>query len=323
MEAIVDDITAGSAWVAATAVNATNNRVIPENLTLSYLTGGSEGSYTATEWTAALLALEAEDVQFVSTPDDSSTIHASIKTHCESMSAVTGRKERQFLVGAPWKTGTVATEITNAKSASSNLNSKYGMYVFNGGTQYDVNSVIQNYGGSYAACMLMGMKCALAINGPLTFKKLNFIDLEWTLSTSQQEDLIENAVALNNYDNAGIPQHVRQVNSYQTDDLKWNEFSMVTEMLFAARDLRSYLEGLFVGNAGYNLASGVIEGAVESRLTQYADLGVFVKDATGTAWWNVQISISGDTVMVDYDAYLTAPINFIFITNHFHELVIA
>lgn len=322
MEAIIDTINAGSAWVDATAVNATNNRVIPENLAETYLTTGAEGTYDTTAWTNSLTMLEAEDIQFISTPDSTASYHAQIKTHCESMSAVTGKKERQFVVGAPWGTGTVATDISNAVSASSTLNSKYGMYVFNGGTQFNNAGVVTNFAASFVACMLMGMKTAAALNVPLTFKTLNLLSLEHRLSDSQLETLLEGSVAPNAYNASGIAHHVRQLNTYQTNDLKWNEFSMATEMLFASRDLRTYLEGLYIGQPGTVVTSGAFRGSIENRLATYEELGIFVRDpTTNESWWNVQVTISGDQVTVDYDAYITAPINFTFVTNHFHELV--
>ena len=317
MQAIIDTVTAGSALVVATAANAANDRAIPDNLTETYLTGGTEGSFTATEWTAALLALEAEDIQFVSTPDITAAVHASIKTHCEAMSAVTGKKERQFLVGGGW-----GDSAATAKSAAAVINSKYGKYVFNGGTARNNAAVVTNFPASYVGCMLMGMKCASAINVPLTFKTLNLIDVENKLTDSVLEDLIRNGTAPVNLNSNGLPFLVRQVTTYLTADLKWNEFSMVTEMLFASRDLRGYLEELFIGKPGTSLTGGVLRGAVEARLALYAELGIFIADpSTGLSWWNVTITISGDTVTVDYDAYLTAPVNFIFVTNHFHELV--
>lgn len=317
VQAILDTMNFNSNYVTAEAINATNNRLIPDNVaTAVYFTGGSEGTYTGTEWATALTALEAEDVQFIATPDSSNTIHASIKTHCEAMSAVTGRKERQFLVGNAW-----GTTVDNAVTESKTLNSKWGMKVYNGYTQYDVNGVIQNYDASYTACLLLGMACAGAINEPLTFKKLNVISLEKKLSKTDLEKLIENGVCPVAYNSQTLPHIVRQVNTYQTDDLKWNEFSMVKEMGFVSRDLRDYLEQLFVGKPGSSLYGGVIRGAVEARLARYTDLGIFSKDSNGVSWWNVSISLAGDTVNIDYDAYLTAPVNFLFVTNHFHELV--
>jgi len=320
--AIIDTVNAKSERLTAEAANGVNELVIPENLALTYVTSGSEGTYSTTEWTNNLITLEAEDIQFISTPSTEAAVHAAIKTHCQSMSAVTGRKERQFLVGGAVASAVIATEISTATAAAAVLNSPYGMYVFNGGTQRDVNGEIQTYAASYAACMLMGMKCSMATNQPLTFKELNFIALEWKLSDSQLETLLKNGVAPLNYSPNGQPRLVRQFNTYQTSDLKYNEFSVVTEMLFVSRDLRVFLENRFIGKPGTAVTGGVLKGAVESRLAIYEDMGLFIRNPSEErAWWGVTISMSGDTIYIDYDAYITLPVNFEFITNHFHEMV--
>jgi hypothetical protein len=316
LEAIADTINSSSLLVEVELVFGSNDRAEPQNLAATYLTGGTEGDYDATQWTAALSALEAEDVNFVSTPDTDTSVHNSIKNHCTTMSSVTGRKERQFVVGHGWGT-TISTAISEAKI----LNSKWGATVFNGGYQFDLNGNKTAYHAGYAACMFAAMKTVLAINEPQTFKTVNFIELEQKVTDSDKEQLIRGGVAPIAYNSNGIPHVVRSVTNYQTADLKWNEFSMVTEMAFVSRDLRNFLETQFVGKAGTNIAGGVLEGSVKSRLSQYTELGVFIRDDSGTAWWNVQIVIVGDSVEVDYDAYLTAPVNFIFVTNHFHELV--
>ena len=96
---------------------------------------------------------------------------------------------------------------------------------------------------------------------------------------------------------------------------------MVSEMLFASRDLRSYLESMYVGQTGTLAAGGPLRGSVETRLFTFESLGLFTRNpATNQSWWNVTVSVAGDQVTIDYDAYITAPINFIFVTNHFHEL---
>ncbi len=316
MFAILNKLNNESNYVEASDVHAANDIEIPANLSLTYMASGVEGTYDASAWTASLTMLEAEDVQFISTPDSTAAFHAQIKTHVESMSSVTGRKERQFLVGGAW-----GDSVATATAASAVLNSRWGLYAFNGFVQYDVNGVVQNYAAAYYAGLLLGQKVAAAINAPLTYKTLNVISLEDKLTDSELETLIEGGVCTSNLNPTGIPITVRQVNSYQTDDLKWNEFSMVTEMGFVSRDLRTYLDGLFIGKPGTAVYAGAIRGAVESKLEIYTDLGIFTRDSDRIAWWNVQIAISGDTVTVDYDAYVTAPINFIFVTSHFHEVV--
>jgi hypothetical protein len=316
MYAIINTINSYSALCTASDVSAATGIGIPDNSTIAYLTSGSNGTYTNTEWTTALLALEAQDIQFISTPDPATTVAAAIKTHCVLMSSVTKRKERQFLLGATW--GEVAAaSITNAQA----LNSFHGLYVVNGGTARNISGVITNFDASYVGCMLMGMKCAGAINMPLTAKELNLISLEAALPDSTVENLLANGCCVINYDGNRIPAVVRQLNTYQTDDLKYNEFSMVTEMFFASRDLRKQLQDLFTGNPMIRTTLGVLSGAVKDKLQQYVDLGIFVADSLNRTFWNVIVSVKGDTVTVDYDANITAPINFIFVTAHMHEAI--
>ena len=316
MYAIIDTINAGSSYVDAVAANATVTITIPDNKVATYFTGGAEGSYTSTQWGLALTALEAEDVQFISTPDTSAAVHAVIKTHCASMNAVTGRKERQGLVGGAWG-DTVAT----ATAAAIVLNQEDMLYVYNGFTQRDVNGTVQNYAASYGACLLLGMTCGMAINMPLTSKQINIIAIEKKLTTTELETLIYNGVCPLNYNSKGLPTIIRQVTSYQSDNLIKNEFSMVKEKFFVSRDLRSNLEDLFVGQPGNASILGRIKNAVYTRLNTYVNMGIFTADSTGVSYWNIILTINGDTVTIDYDAYLTAPVNFIFITNHFHTIV--
>jgi len=314
MWAIIKTLNLLSGLVVASDVSAANGVTIPANLALTYFGSGVNGAYTATEWGNALSALEAEDVQLVATPDPEAASHASIKAHCESMSNVSNRKERQFLVGGAWA-GTIAAAKTDAQA----LNSKRGLYVHNGFVQRDEAGTLANYDASYAACLLGAIKSAAAINVPLTSKVLNVVSLESKLKPSEVEGLLELGVCPLNYNEQGLPHIVRQFNTYQTYDLKYNEFSMVTEMNFVSRDLRNYLHELFIGNPGIKTLLGSVEGAVRNRLQSYVDLGVFTQDAQGRTFWDIIVRLSGDKVLVDYNANVTAPVNFIFVTQHFSE----
>ena len=75
-------------------------RQVPDNTdAYVYFTGGTVGSYTVDQWTAALTALELEDVQIIATPSTDSGVHALISTHCSDMSNVINRKERTCILG--------------------------------------------------------------------------------------------------------------------------------------------------------------------------------------------------------------------------------
>lgn len=315
MQAIVDAVNSGSQLIEAEAVNDTNDRVVPSNISLTYMSGGGEGGYTSSEWSDALSALEAENVQLIATPNTDSAIHSSIQSHCVSMSSVTGKKERQALVG-----GTTGETVSEANTNSSNLNTETMLYAYNGGYQFDINGNRTLYSAGYAACMLGAMKTVMALNEPLTYKTLNFLETESKLKDSDLEQLILGGVAPIAYNSNGVPHMVRQVTTYQATDLKYNEFSMVFEMFYVSRDLRAFLQRQFTGRPSTAVVGGILVGAVESRLQEYVDLGLFTTGPEG-AFWNTRVVLNGDVADIDYDAYITTPVNFQFVTQHFHEPV--
>lgn len=316
MYGIIDAINAGSALVTAEDVSAATGNTVVANLANTYFTSGSNGSYTATEWGDALEALEAEEVQFIATPSTDASVHAAIKAHCVLMETATYKKERQFFVGGAW-----GESVATAASAAQTLRTYLGTRVTVGKVDYDVNGTLANFAPSYVACMLMAMKCAVALNMPLTAKQITAVSLEKKLRTSELETLLVAGVCPVGYSSTGLPVVVRQLTTYQQDDLKYNELSMVTEMFFVSRDLRTFLDQTFTGNPGVKTVLDSLKGLVESKLRQYVELGLFAEDSLGRTFWGLTIRVAGDTVYIDYNANIVAPINFMFITQHFSVAV--
>lgn len=313
--AIINAVNNGSQLATAMDVSGTNGVQPPSNDSAPvYFTGGGNGTYLSTDWTNALTALQAENVQIIATPDATLATMSAISAHCTFMSSTDQRKERQFIVG-----GAVGDALTLAITNSQSLNNYLGMYVFNGGWQFNINGVLTEYGASYAACMLAAMASAVSINVPLTRKTLNFVTLEQKLNQTDLVQAIQGGVAPINYNVSGIATMIRQVTTYQASNLIYNEFSMVREANYISYDLRNYLDPIFIGNPTVKTMLGTIQGAVQSRLNQYRDtLGIITTDSSGNSWWNLIISIAGDVANVDFDANLTAPLNFIFATSHLH-----
>ncbi len=313
--AIINAVNQGSQIATAADVSAANGIQPPSNdSATTYFSGGSNGTYQATDWTSALTALEAENVQLIATPDPTVSVMSAISDHCTFMSSTNQRKERQFVVG-----GAIGDSTTTAITNSQTLNNYLGMYVFNGGYQFNSSGVLTEYGASYVACMIAAIKSAVSINVPLTRKTLNLVSLEQKINQTDLQTLIQGAVAPVSYNVSGVANVVRQVTTYQAADLIYNEFSMVTEANFVQYDLRNYLDPLFIGNPAIKTMLGTLKGAVQARLNSYVDnLGIITTDANGRTWWNLTISISGDVANVDFDANLTAPMNFTFITGHLH-----
>ena len=325
---IIERINAESAFVTAELISGSAPaRTIDPVVNYVFFTGGNNGDYNATQLTDSLTILEAEDIQFMTTPDpDDATagvpsipgIKTAIKDHCERQSSTTGRRERQFIVGGAW--GESADDaITDARV----LNSFLGMRIFNGFRERNSLGNIRNWGSSYTACRLAGMASVLAINEPLTFKAIQADSLESSLNNSTLELLIRNSVAPVAYDDEGVPIFVRQVNSYQRANKIYNEFSAIREALFASRDLRTFIQRRLTGRPGTDVTEGMINGLVLSRLGRYVELGIFIGDENSPAFENVTVQLLSDSYILDYDANLTLPVNNVFVTSHFREFISA
>ncbi len=313
LQAVIDVIKT-LPWIGEAAYNTgAASRAVPDNDTdWVYFSGAIDGAYTSTEWDASLALLEAENIQFIGASVEEESIHLLIKNHCEKMNSVTGKSERQFILGGT--TGeTVAEAITRAK----NLKSSAGALCYPGFVHYDFDDMetTKTYSPAYYACKEIGRQVALALNEPATRKDVDVLQWEKTLKSTELDQLIAGGVWAGQMLKNGRKVNCRAITTYQGSRLQEVEFSMMREALFASRDLREALERTFIGRPGTNAILGDVDAIVMRKLAYYAtELQIFVGNPP---YSNYQKSVIGDQIKVEYDANLTAPINFIFITNHF------
>jgi len=297
-------------WITDAAYNVTaSGRVVPDNAaSWTYFSGGTDGAYTSSEFSSSLTLLENEDIQLVGTSSETAGIHALIKAHCESMNSVTGKNERQFIVGGA-SGETVAQVIVRAQA----LNSNAGALVYPEFQDYNESSTaIIWWSPAYYAAKLIGMTTTVALNEPLTNKQVSVLGFK-SLNTSDLENLIKNGVAAGRKNQVGQFVNVRMINTYQGSLLQQNEFSMMREALFINRDLRNAVESTFIGRALTNSIMADIDVTVNLKLNQYYDLGLFNGDPP---FWGYVKTVIGDQIVIEFSCYLTPPTNFIFITSH-------
>lgn len=312
LQALIDVLNE-SAWVEANYYTAAASRAVPDNETSwVYFTGAIDGAYTATEWGVSLTAVELEDVQFIGTSAEDSATHALIKTHCESMNSVTGKNERQFVVG-----GAAGETVAQASARAVAISSDAGMLAYPGFTHYDFNDYTKTkaWSPAYYAAKMIGMIVSLSVQEPITNKVVDVLAWEKNLTVTEAETLIKAGVSCGITTRSGRVINARGVTTFQGNLLQRNEFSMMRIALLVSRDLRSSVEDSFVGKAMTNSLLGKIDGVVIGKLSQYSDEGYF----TGSPqYWGYVKTVSGDQVKIDYNCYLTPPTNFIFLTSHMH-----
>jgi hypothetical protein len=297
-------------WIYSAEYNVTaSGRVLPDNIaTWAYFTGGTDGTYTTSEWTDSLEYLETQDIQFIGASSSDAGVHALISAHVDSMNSVTGRSERQAILGGA-SGETVAQVIARAEA----LNSMAVMLVYPEFQDWNAqNTAVVWWGPAYYAAKLIGLTTCLPLNEPLTNKVMSVLNFK-TLTNSELEQLIQGGVCAGYKNPLGLFVNVRQVTTYQGSELQKCEFSMVREALYVVRDLRNNVEQTFVGRAMTNSLLTDIDATVNLKLAQYAALGLFNGDPL---YWGYLRRVNGDQIIIEFNCHLTPPTNFIFITSH-------
>ena len=309
-------------YIGKTEVLSSTTRQVPDNTDgYVYFTGGTVGSYGTQQWTDALTALELEDVQIIATPSSDSGVHAAISAHCTSMSNVMNRKERTCILG-----GTVGMSDDAAIAEAQGLNNKLVSFCCDNPIKININTGnTDTLSGAMLGVMLAAMESAMSPNTPLTFKQLNVLGFTKIRNVTNITKLIKGGVLVCNANPEILSEYIciRALTTYQSDDLINNERSMVREDLFMNRDLRQAFTKA-IGTAGTRdnpIAStnGAIQ-TLKDKAKEWALNGYIIPTDSNENVWDIKVRVDGDKVYITYSRYLTAPVNFVFITaiNHIY-----
>jgi hypothetical protein len=282
-----------------------------------YFGGGASGAADATEYAAALLALESENVQIIATTSSDAAIHLLIKDHAQRMSAVEGRRERMAWVG-----GASGETVDAIVARSAQINSDLVNLAYPGFKAFDpINPAlgVKDCTAAMYACKLLGMEVSVAVNEPVTNKQMSVLAWGKTLTKAEIERLIQAGVTVGAKSDDGLLITVRGVTTFQGNVLQRNERSMVRESQYMARDFRSSMKG-DIGRPQTAVDVGTIRSVLLSKGVEWNNLGLIVKSLDKPLIWGLTISERGEAVFVEYHTYLTAPRNFIFGTANLHVL---
>lgn len=288
-----------------------SSRVVVDNIPYTYFTGGTtKNSASSSDWGTALAELETKDIQIIATTETNPDIHSLISDHCKAMSSTVNRKERSAWVGGP-----LNESDDDAMAHARALNNKLVSYVgdsvlFNN----PFTDAVEKVAGSVLAVMLAGMESAMAVNMSLTNKTLNVLGFTKTRTVTNMNNLIKAGVVVcqPSPDDPTDYVCIRSITTYQKDDLIANERSMTREAMYMDRDLRNrYRAG--VGMPGVNSVSSIAQTLIETA-KEWASSGYIIPSDDGKNVWDIKVSRKGDKDYVQYSRYLTAPINFVFIT---------
>ena len=293
-----------------------STRQTPDNMdSYEYFTGGSVGTYSVTQWQSALTALELEDVQIIATPSTDTSVHALISAHCTSMSDVIHRKERTAILG-----GSIGMSDESAIAAALGLNSRLISFCCDNPIKVNlISGNTETLSGAMLGVMLAAMESAMSPNTPLTFKALNVLGFAKIRTITNITNLIKAGLMVCNANPENLSEYIciRALTTFQGNDLINNERSMVREDLFMNRDLRAQFQSV-IGSAGISVNAAI--NTLKNRAAEWALNGYIVPTDDNQNVWDIKVRIDGDKVYITYSRYLTAPVNFVFITavNHIY-----
>jgi hypothetical protein len=303
----------GSSEGYLTATRQAGVGAVPTALAFTYLSGGSDGTVTNTEWSNAYTVLQGEDVQWVVPISSDSAIHAMNDAHCAYMSNV-ARMERRGIVGSALATADSAA-ITAAKALNSDRTSlcHIGYYDFN------ADGTLTLYAPYMMAALLAGAFSGVNPGTPLTNRSLKVRGLERKLRNPTDTDLLIQGGVLCVEETLRGYRVVQSITTWLNDD-KYNrvEVSVGVACDFVARNVRNALDVLR-GQKANPQTIGQAISITESTLIELArpepvGPGVLAGDAENPPYRNITAEIDGDVLRVQFECSPVLPVNYVLVT---------
>ena len=298
------------------AARPSNALLPPAPLATTYLTGGTDGTVTNTQWSNAFTTLQTQDVNWIAPLSATGSIIAMADAHVQYMSTV-GRKERRAICGMALGT-TDAQALTEALSLNSNRTS----IVHIGYYDYDwTNQVtgLQLYSPYMAAAVAAAAFSGVSPGTPLTNKALTFSGVERRLTNPTETDpLIQGGVFCIESTSKGY--YVVQSISTWLVDSKYDkvEQSVGWALDFVCQNVRNALDPL----RGQKMTPQLLRRAVDITESQLRALavqepqgpGVITGDAASPAYTGITASAAGDVLSVQFQCSPVLPANYVAVT---------
>lgn len=307
----IDTMNSGSAYVRAT--RATGGALPPANTASAlFLTGGSEGAPTITEWQTAINLLKKRRVNIIVPLTNDPAVHSLVALHLVERAGKL-RSEANGYVGLGTNAGRGETR-SNIKSQIQLLNTRHLSAIAQEGQRFDPDTGEATFYPPYAvAAMAAGMQAGSPIGEPLTRKRPFLSDIRndtsWSVEDDVEEMIDAGLMVIEKVDGSGI-RFVRSITTHLDDDnVVFTEMSANESANTAVFELRRALD-LKIGQRGLGGTVAVIKGLAFDALER------LVTDQIIVAFRSVTVEQIGDTFPVSVEIAPVLPINFIPITVH-------
>lgn len=286
---------------------AAGNRFIPDTQAQTPLVGGTVTAATGTEWTAALTALQTEDLQTLVPLSNNDAYHRLVRAHCQFMAGQANvPNERNAIVGAA--SFETKSQVT---ARAKGLNTRHLSLVFQEIEIFGPSGAVERLEPYWLAVHVAAMQAGSEVGTPLTRKRPNVLDVFQApsiLPDSDTNSLLQNGLLFLTKDRLGL-RIERSVTTYLTDDNPiFSELSAVESVNTSIRDLRLNLDTI-IGDPTRATTAKVIASIAKSRLRNQVGAGI-IKAFNEQS---VTVTDLGDTFRINYEMAATEPLNFIIV----------
>lgn len=286
-----------------------------------FLTGGSEGAATFSDWQHALNLLRQRRVNTVVVLTGDPAVHAELEAHCAYMCGI-GRSERDGCIGLsaldanddPLNTLPTATSI---RTQIRNLNSRHLRAFAQTVDRYNSFGERETFHPWFLAVLAAGMQAGSNVGTSLTHKYVNVLGhaqhSSWN-SVENGEELIQSGLCFIEEVPSIGRRFVRNVTTYLTsNNIAYTEASVNEAVNYAVYEFRSELESM-VGRRGTQSNVNALRGIAANKLSQLLNEGIIV------AWRALSVTLNVDVMEVSVELAPVIPVNFVRSTIYLNTL---
>jgi hypothetical protein len=294
-----------------------------------FLTGGSDGASSNSDYAAGFEAMQEDRINVVvplisadlgSVTIDS--VNALASQHATWGWSTTGKSERSVFASKK-------CSKTQLKAAAQTLNNGFLSLVGQSVTVLNSQNTLVNLDPWAYACICAGMRAGAEVGEPLTFKTFNVNNLfvadgSWNPKTDFNEMIAAGVWIGEGVDGGGF-RHVLGNTTYNIDpSFVYNRESVVQAAGYVAYDLRFNLEITFTGTKAKTGSATAIANFIKSRMTAYLAADIIVGDDLngGLGYYakTLSVQISGDTAAINVAITPVQGIDFILPTIYLADI---
>jgi len=304
---------------------------LPNTLTKTFLAGAVRGGSSTSAFNDGFVAFEGKSINTIvplvsqdatddqaesaTYTDSSSTydvesIHVQAREHCKKMGKTENRSERDCYLGYR---GT----FQECKNRGLILNSELCSLAFQDAQVLDGTGNLVWKQPHIATCLAAGMQSGGEVGEPITFKYVAVNSLRHvkkqaaTPSSTElynsellghQNQAIDSGLLIFEAPSSGGIRIVLGNTTYSKDaNFVFNRKSVLTAAFYVARNLRSHLESVYIGEKARTATAEGVRNFTISEMAAFLRDEVIVGDDTngGLGYKNLTVQLNGNTILID------------------------